>query len=137
MPANFFVANPDLLGGADLTTNIGSTSYTACSSSYAVAMPQGLQFQTSYAFGQALTSRFPETFRRRSSMLRDVGSPGDLTHAVQVHVVYDLPFGQGRALRQRRERLRRPHHRRLDVRIYRRGIQSGQLVNSATCGSSA
>ena len=41
IPANFFLANPDLQGGADLTTNVGSApTTTACSSSCAVAMPR-------------------------------------------------------------------------------------------------
>ena len=29
-------------------------------------------------------------------MRRDVGAPGDLTHAAKITLVYDLPFGQGR-----------------------------------------
>ena len=57
---------------------------------------QGLQFGASYAFGQALTSDFL-SFRRPVAMRRDVGSPGDLTHAFKLTLVYDLPFGQGRA----------------------------------------
>jgi hypothetical protein len=36
------------------------------------------------------------SFRRPIDMRRDVGSPGDLTHAFKATVVWDLPFGQGR-----------------------------------------
>ncbi len=49
----------------------------------------------SYAYGQTMQSNFL-SFRRPIYMRRDVGSPGDLTHAFKATVVYDLPFGQGR-----------------------------------------
>jgi hypothetical protein len=46
-------------------------------------------------FGQAMQSAF-FTHRRDLEMLRDIGSPGDITHQFKANVVYDLPFGQGR-----------------------------------------
>jgi hypothetical protein len=95
LPANFFVANPDLLGGADLTTNKGRTDYHALQVEFRRSLSQGLQFQTSYAFGKMRSSSFP-TLRRPAFMLRDTGSPGDLTHAFKINAIYDLPFGQGR-----------------------------------------
>ena len=93
--SNFFLANPDLQGGADLTTNVGSTDYHGLQLELRRRYANGLQFQTSYAYGQAMTSNFL-SFRRPIAMRRDVGSPGDLTHAFKATVVYDLPFGQGR-----------------------------------------
>jgi hypothetical protein len=98
IPANFFLANPDLQGGADFTTNVGSTNYHGLQLELRRRYAQGLQFQTSYAYGQALASNFL-SFRRPIAMRRDVGSPGDLTHAFKATVVYDLPFGQGRRSR--------------------------------------
>jgi hypothetical protein len=95
VPANFFLANPDLQGGADLTTNVGSTDYHGLQLELRRRYAQGLQFSTSYAYGQAMLSNFL-SFRRPIAMRRDVGSPGDLTHAFKATVVYDLPFGQGR-----------------------------------------
>ena len=95
VPANFFLANPDLQGGADLTTNVGSTDYHGLQLELRRRYAQGLQFGMNYAYGQALTSNF-FSFRRPIAMRRDVGSPGDLTHAFKATVVYDLPFGQGR-----------------------------------------
>jgi hypothetical protein len=95
LAANFFMANPDLIGGADLTTNNGRSDYNGLQLELRRRLSQGLQFQTSYAFGKATQSRF-ETFRRPNLKVRDVGSPGDLTHAFKANVVYDLPFGQGR-----------------------------------------
>ncbi len=95
VPANFFIANPDLQGGADLTTNVGSTDYHGLQLELRRRYAQGLQFGTSYAYGRAMPSNFL-SFRRPIDMRRDVGSPGDLTHAFKATVVYDLPFGQGR-----------------------------------------
>jgi hypothetical protein len=95
IPANFFLANPDLQDGADLTTNNGRTDFNALQLELRRRLSSGLQFQSSYAFGKMYVSQF-ETFRRPTIKLRDVGSPGDLTHAFKINVVYDLPFGQGR-----------------------------------------
>lgn len=95
IPANFFLANPDAIGGADLTTNYGKSDYNGLQLELRRRYSQGLQFQTSYAFGKATQSRF-ETFRRGNLTVRDVGSPGDLTHSFKANAVYDMPFGQGR-----------------------------------------
>ena len=95
LPANFFVANPDLLGGANLTTNNGRTNYNSLQVELRRRLSQGLQFQASYVFGNAMQSQF-ETFRRSTFMVRDTGGEGDLTHVLKANVVYDLPFGRGR-----------------------------------------
>ena len=95
IPENYFLANPDLQGGADLTTNNGRTKYNSLQVELRRRLSQGLQFQTSYVFGNAQTSQF-ETFRRPTFYIRDTGAEGDLTHAFKANVVYDLPFGQGR-----------------------------------------
>jgi len=95
LPFNFFVANPDLLGGANLTTNNGRTNYNSLQIELRRRLSQGLQFQGSYVFGKALTSTF-ETFRRPTFLTRDTGGEGDLTHQLKANVVYDLPFGRGR-----------------------------------------
>jgi hypothetical protein len=95
LPANFFVANPDLLGGANLTTNNGKTNYNSLQVELRRRLSHGLQFQSSYVFGKAMASNF-ETFRRPIFMTRDTGSEGDLTHGFKANLVYDLPFGRGR-----------------------------------------
>ncbi|MEO7273863.1 MAG: hypothetical protein ABIX28_11020 [Vicinamibacterales bacterium] len=56
-----------------------------------------MQFQTSYVLGKATQSRF-ETFRRDRFMVRDAGTPGDVSQAFKANLVYDLPFGQGRKI---------------------------------------
>jgi hypothetical protein len=95
IPANFFVANPDLLGGAFITTNIGSSTYDSMQVELRRRYAQGLQFQASYVFGRGYVSSW-ETWRKDTFMIRDAGTPGDVTHQFKANVVYDLPFGQGR-----------------------------------------
>ncbi|HEY7287272.1 MAG TPA: TonB-dependent receptor, partial [Vicinamibacterales bacterium] len=95
LPANFFIANPDLLGGAFVTSNIGKTKYDSLQVELRRRYAQGIQFQTSYVFGHAYVSDW-ETFRLPQFYLRDAGTPGDLTHQFKANIVYDLPFGQGR-----------------------------------------
>jgi hypothetical protein len=95
LPANFFVANPDLLGGANVTTNNSRTNYNSLQVELRRRLSSGLQFQTSYVFGNAMQSVF-NTFRREQYFRRDTGAEGDVTHAFKANVVYDLPFGRGR-----------------------------------------
>jgi hypothetical protein len=95
LPENLFVVNPDLLGGGDFTTNSGSTNYNSLQVELRRRLANGLQFQTSYVFGEARESVW-QTFRRDRFMRRDSGSEGDLTHAFKGNLVFDLPFGQGR-----------------------------------------
>ncbi|MEW5982628.1 MAG: carboxypeptidase regulatory-like domain-containing protein [Acidobacteriota bacterium] len=95
LPVNFFIMNPDLQGGALLTQNRNETNYHALQVELRRRLSQGLQFQSSYAFGKMMMSRW-ETFRKSDIWVRDVGSPGDITHVFKANVVYDLPFGQGR-----------------------------------------
>jgi hypothetical protein len=95
VPANFFIANPDLIGGAVVSTNIGETKYDSLQLELRRRYAQGLQFQTSYVFGHGYVSDW-ETFRRPRFFLRDAGTPGDITHQFKLNVVYDLPFGRGR-----------------------------------------
>ena len=95
VPANYFVANPDQLGGAFITTNIGESKYDSMQVELRKRFAQGLQFNTSYVFGHGYISNF-ESFRKPQFMIRDAGDPGDVTHQLKLYAVYDLPFGQGR-----------------------------------------
>jgi hypothetical protein len=94
LPQNFFLLNPDLQGGADLTTNQGYTNYNSLQLELRRRLSQGLQVQTSYVFGKAMQSNW-QTWRRPSFEVRDTGAEGDLTHAFKANVIYDLPFGRG------------------------------------------
>jgi hypothetical protein len=95
VPANYFVANPDLLGGAFLLTNIGKSKYNSMQVELRRRYADGLLFQTSYVFGKGYVSDW-ETWREDQQWIRDAGTPGDVTHSIKANIVYDLPFGNGR-----------------------------------------
>lgn len=95
LPQNFFVVNPDQLGGAFLEQNLLKTNYNSLQIELRRRLSQGLQFQTSYVFGHAYNSVF-NSFSRPQRNLRLTGDPGDITHQIKGNVVYDLPFGRGR-----------------------------------------
>jgi hypothetical protein len=95
LPKNLFLANPDLLGGANMVANTGTSDYNALQLELRRRLSQGLQFQASYAFGNQQISSF-RTLRRDVFNIRDAGDPGDVTHVFKLNAVYDLPFGQGR-----------------------------------------
>src|SRR5439155_20374192 len=58
LPANYFVANPNLLGGAFLATTIGEPKYAGVPLEFRRSYAQGLQFQSSYAFFRAMGTDF-------------------------------------------------------------------------------
>ena len=95
LAANYFIANPENLGGANVSQNLGKTKYNALQVELRQRMAHGLQFQTSYVFGHGYLTDF-QTFRRPQVWLRDSGTTGDLTHQFKANVVYELPFGRGR-----------------------------------------
>ena len=67
MPANFFQANPDLIGGANIVGNGGATYYNSLQLELRKRLAQGLQFQTSYVYGKTYgTQRFSLRYPRRA-----------------------------------------------------------------------
>jgi hypothetical protein len=95
LPANFLVANPDLLGGTVVTGNGGYTNYNSLQLELRRRMSQGLQFQMSYVFGKGYESTF-YSFRRPREENLDSGAEGGVTHAFKANWVWELPFGRGR-----------------------------------------
>jgi hypothetical protein len=95
LPANFFLANPETNGGAIIVSNVNKTRYNALQVELRRRYAQGLQFQTSYAFGRAEETTFT-SFRRELYWARPSGNTGDIPHTFKANVVYDLPFGRGR-----------------------------------------
>jgi hypothetical protein len=95
IPANFFIANPDLTGGAGVQGNRNRTYFNGFQAELRRRLSHGLQFQGSYVFGQGYTNTFLG-FINGNVMRRAVGTEGDLTHTIKALVTYDLPFGQGR-----------------------------------------
>jgi hypothetical protein len=92
LPANHFVVNPDLLGGATITGNGGSTRYNSLQVELRRRLSNGLLVQGSYVFAKA----FEWTrVSFRSPLVENVGE-NDIRHAFKVNWVYELPFGRGR-----------------------------------------
>jgi hypothetical protein len=95
LPANFFRANPDMLGGAFATGNRGSSKYNSMQLQYRRRLSGGLQFDANYAVGRGyLSEHF--SFRVPRELLRATGGEGDVSHAFKATGVYELPFGHGR-----------------------------------------
>ena len=95
LAANFLVANPHALGGAEVVGNGGYTRYNSLQLELRKRLSAGLQFQTSYVYGKAYqSSRY--SFRTPRMKRLDTGTEGGLTHAFRANWVYELPFGRGR-----------------------------------------
>ncbi|MEX1128410.1 MAG: TonB-dependent receptor, partial [Vicinamibacterales bacterium] len=95
LPANFFQANPNHVNGIEITLNSHKTRYHALQLELRRRLANGLQFQSSYVYGNAMQTVF-YSHRRGLRWSRDTGSEGDLSHQFKLNLVYDLPFGQGR-----------------------------------------
>ncbi len=95
IPANYFVANPDLIGGATVQGNQGYTYYDGLQTEFRRRFSQGLQFQVSYSFDHAYRNSYLGLVNGNVDR-RQTGTEGDLTHQYKSLVTYDLPFGQGR-----------------------------------------
>src|SRR6185295_7762254 len=58
LPPNFIVANPDLLGGANIVENEIRTMYNSMALEFRRRGASGLNFASSYVLGHADNSRF-------------------------------------------------------------------------------
>ncbi len=128
LPANFFLANPDLLGGANLTTNGGKTDYNSLQLELRRRLSQGLQFSASYVFGNA-SSRLRQTLPPRR--LHGFATPATGRHHARVQGERRL-----RAAVRPGPALRRQRQRRSSIASSAAGsssgvarIQSGRLVD--------
>ena len=96
LPANFFVANPDLLGGAEVVGNGGYTRYNSLQLELRKRLSHGLQFQTQLRVRQGVHARSATRSAPRASRVPQTGTVGGVTHAFKANWIYELPFGQGR-----------------------------------------
>jgi hypothetical protein len=95
LPANFLVANPDLLGGALLTTNGGFTRYNGLQLLLDKRMGGGLALSANYSYGRAyISERY--SYRTDYGKVLDAGDEGGITHAFRFNWLYELPFGRDR-----------------------------------------
>ena len=96
LPANFWVANPDIgTQNANVTGNGGFTNFNGVQMQFRRRMSGGLQYDLNYSYGKAYEGvRY--SFRVPFISTRNTGGEGDVTHAVKGTFVYELPFGQGK-----------------------------------------
>jgi len=95
LPANFLVANPNKLGGAEIDSHGRYTNYHSLQLELRRRMADGFQFQASYVFGRGYLSDF-YSFRVPKLKSLDTGGEGSVEHAFKANWVWELPFGQGR-----------------------------------------
>jgi hypothetical protein len=94
LPANYFVVNPDFLGGAWMTTNDQlSSNYDAMQIELRRRLSKGFLFAGSYVFANAKLSNFYSFRDPGGDMVR---SSDTLRQAAKFNWVYELPFGRGR-----------------------------------------
>jgi carboxypeptidase family protein len=93
IPANYFLANPDILGGADLTTNSGGTRANSVQIEFRKRLSHGVAFNTSYAWSDAfILQRYG--FQKPLVEIAQAGQVGNVQHAVKGNIIYELPFGK-------------------------------------------
>jgi hypothetical protein len=96
LPRNFWVPNPDALGGANVLGHGGFTKYNAVQMQFRRRLSGGLQFDANYSVGRGFnSSRY--SFRVDRLLTRQTGTEaGDVSHAFKATWVYELPFGGGK-----------------------------------------
>jgi hypothetical protein len=102
LPANFFLANPDVIGsatntslstGANLTTNFGGTNANSVQIEFRKRMSNGVQYNLSYAWSNAnIIQRYG--FTREGAEIPQAGQVGNVQHALKAAWLYELPFGR-------------------------------------------
>lgn len=94
LPANFFLTNPDLRGGAFFTGNGGYTRFDALQVDLRRRMSKGLLLQANYQFAKGFSSSRVSFRTPRINALNTFV----LKHAFKLNWVYELPFGKGKTL---------------------------------------
>jgi hypothetical protein len=95
LPSNFFLANPDMLGGANLTTNSGGTHANSIQTEFRKRLSNGLTYSVSYTWANAFVQqRFG--FAKPLEDVQQTGQTGNVQHALKANWLYELPFGEGK-----------------------------------------
>ncbi len=104
LPANFFILNPDKLGGSFVVTNNGRSWYDAFTMEVRRRMSAGLLIQGSYTYSKSLTNTyasnadlFAQPATLRNLTLDKVESPFNIRHGLKANWIYELPVGRGQA----------------------------------------
>ncbi|MFN7929939.1 MAG: carboxypeptidase regulatory-like domain-containing protein, partial [Blastocatellia bacterium] len=91
LPANYFLANPGLQGGASFTGNGGHTYYDSAVVELRRRLSKGFLVQGSYVFARGF--QLTNTSLRAPSF--KTLSPLVINHAFKADWIYDLPVGRG------------------------------------------
>ncbi len=96
LPANFLIANPDKIGGANVTGHGDFKNYNSVQFELRRRLANGVQFNASYAFGVGEESvRY--SFRVPRETRKSAGTTeGEVTHAFKINWMIELPFGRGK-----------------------------------------
>jgi hypothetical protein len=95
LPANFFRANPDLMGGAFLRGNGGGTFYDAVEVELRRNMSHGVYFRSSYTFAKTYEWQqfsLASPWKKRTSSANE--GKGGVTHGFKLYGIWELPFGK-------------------------------------------
>jgi hypothetical protein len=105
LPSNFFIANPDLLGGAFIEGNGGYNKYDGLSLELRHRLTKGLLVEGNYTFAKAFTAQ-AYSFRNDRSNLTTItntggntgtNTGGTLLHQFKANWLYELPIGKGKS----------------------------------------
>ncbi len=104
-PANLFVVNPGKLGGSYIVDNGGSSNYHAAAVELRRRLSHGLLVQGSYTWSKGISNMYASSSTvysdyyslRKTGLSRGI-SPWDITHALKVNWIYEMPFGRGKML---------------------------------------
>jgi hypothetical protein len=96
LPSNFFIANPDVIGGAFLRGNGGYTRYDSLQIDYRRRLVHGFQIQANYAYADSKVSSRVSFRRGRVSVYQTGSDEGSVRHSLKMNGVWELPFGRDR-----------------------------------------
>src|SRR6266511_981976 len=106
LPPNFFVVNPEILGGVFIEGNGGFNNYNGLQLEVRRRLTKGLLVEANYTFAKSLTSqsysfrapRFNITTYTNGGGNTGTNTGGTLLHAFKANWLYELPIGKGKML---------------------------------------
>ncbi len=97
LPPNFFVANPDVNGGAFIYGNGGYSRYDGLQVELRRRLSHGLLMQANYTWAKGYAgTRY--SFRQGWVNGLSTNNGGTLRQSLKLNWVYDMPIGKGKAL---------------------------------------
>ncbi len=95
LPANFFRANADITGAANMTQSTAFGKYDSVQIEVRRRLSAGLQISGNYVMANAYNSTF-YSLRVPRELTLATGVTGGIHQAVKFNWVYELPFGEGK-----------------------------------------